>query len=277
MDARSRLFEALGQWSVEICRPDAELAPPQYLLDAIDAATPAPPREPPMEATQDKRGSYWLTPEGRAELRETFDDPNDGNAVRPLLDALEWTEKLAAGEPVALLADRESLATRVDALERALRNVLNTREAEAAAMLSAKNAEENFSASERELDAMTVAMVAASEAEKNARELLADSAEQRRLANRGSEMTEFVRYRFHANEDDYRPVTFPPPGPYWCTGYGEGHSIVVAYLPDGVPVTDYWPEATKIDAHARGEPVFTDRFPKPDWWDSAVSPTGGEG
>jgi hypothetical protein len=36
-DARRRLFEALGQWSVGICRPDAELAPPQYLLDAIAA------------------------------------------------------------------------------------------------------------------------------------------------------------------------------------------------------------------------------------------------
>ncbi len=35
---RAALFQALGQWSVEICRPEAELAPPQYLLDAIDAA-----------------------------------------------------------------------------------------------------------------------------------------------------------------------------------------------------------------------------------------------
>jgi hypothetical protein len=36
-----------------------------------------------------KRGTYWLTPEGRAELRDTFSDPEDDNAVRPLLDALE--------------------------------------------------------------------------------------------------------------------------------------------------------------------------------------------
>lgn len=41
-DKRGKLFEALGTWSVEICRPDAELAPPQYLLDAIDAACAAP-------------------------------------------------------------------------------------------------------------------------------------------------------------------------------------------------------------------------------------------
>src|SRR6266496_4361225 len=39
-----------------------------------------------------KRGAYWLSTEGREEIRETWDDPNDGNCVLPLLDALEAAE-----------------------------------------------------------------------------------------------------------------------------------------------------------------------------------------
>lgn len=34
------------------------------------------------------------------------------------------------------------------------------------------------------------------------------------------------RHRFHANEDDYRSVIWPPLGPYWCSGYGDGYSTV---------------------------------------------------
>lgn len=40
-----------------------------------------------------KRGAYWTSPVGRAELREDFDQHDDGNAVRPLLDALDAAEK----------------------------------------------------------------------------------------------------------------------------------------------------------------------------------------
>lgn len=36
-DLKGRLWQALGKWSVEICNPAAELAPPQYLIDAVDA------------------------------------------------------------------------------------------------------------------------------------------------------------------------------------------------------------------------------------------------
>lgn len=73
-------------------------------------------------------------------------------------------------------------------------------------------------------------------------------------------------HRFRANEDDWRPVKFPPPGPFWCTGYGDGFSIVVAYLPPGVAVTNWWPEASHIDSDEREYIVFTGRFQKPDWW-----------
>jgi len=50
----------------------------------------------PYLAEEERRkresGDYWLTPEGRAKLKETFDDREDGNAVRPLLDRVELLE-----------------------------------------------------------------------------------------------------------------------------------------------------------------------------------------
>jgi hypothetical protein len=55
-----------------------------------------------------KAGHYWLTPEGRAELREIFTDHDDGNAVRPLLDALERAESAANGVAPTLAEAREA-------------------------------------------------------------------------------------------------------------------------------------------------------------------------
>jgi hypothetical protein len=49
-----------------------------------------------------KRGAYWLTKEGRQELRDCFPDHDDGNAVRPLLDYVDRLEaRLAAVEEQA--------------------------------------------------------------------------------------------------------------------------------------------------------------------------------
>lgn len=45
------------------------------------------------ERRQKERGDYWLSEEGREKLKETFDDREDGNAVRPLLDRLELLEE----------------------------------------------------------------------------------------------------------------------------------------------------------------------------------------
>ena len=39
-----------------------------------------------------KVGDFWLTPEGRAEIRATWKNPNDGNIVLPLLNELERLE-----------------------------------------------------------------------------------------------------------------------------------------------------------------------------------------
>jgi hypothetical protein len=75
-----------------------------------------------------------------------------------------------------------------------------------------------------------------------------------------------IRVRFHANEADYRPVNWPVKHPYWCTGYGEGYSIVVSYADDIDYIMHNWPEASEIDIMEEdAEYVFTSRFPKPDW------------
>ena len=76
-----------------------------------------------------------------------------------------------------------------------------------------------------------------------------------------------LRVRFHANLDDWRPIRFPPPGPYWCSGEGFDYAIIVAYLETESQITEFWPEATEIDIMDEDAPVtFTDRFSKPDWW-----------
>lgn len=78
--------------------------------------------------------------------------------------------------------------------------------------------------------------------------------------------TPWIRYRFHSSDEDYRPVLFPPPGPYWCTGWGDDYSIVVAYLPQGESLTTYWPDASCVDEEEVSEIVFNDRFVCPDWY-----------
>lgn len=81
-----------------------------------------------------------------------------------------------------------------------------------------------------------------------------------------------IRARFKANADDYRPVKFPPPYPYWCSGYSLGAdfelsaAIVIAYADSEAQIFEYWPEATDLDAEDAAEVQFSDRFPKPDWW-----------
>jgi hypothetical protein len=83
-------------------------------------------------------------------------------------------------------------------------------------------------------------------------------------------VTSWDRIRFHASADDHRCVVWPPLGPYWRSGEGDGYSIIVAYLPAGTKnsvLKKYWPEASAIDRMQEGVQIeFTDRFAKPDWW-----------
>ncbi len=74
-----------------------------------------------------------------------------------------------------------------------------------------------------------------------------------------------IRARFHANEADYRPVKWPVKHPFWCTGYGDGYSIVVAYADNVEEIMENWPEATELDIEECSGYTFTSRFPKPAW------------
>ena len=77
-----------------------------------------------------------------------------------------------------------------------------------------------------------------------------------------------IRARFKADAEDYRPIKWPPPGPYWCTGYAGDMSsaVVVAYADSEDQIREYWPEATDIESEPRDSYTFTDRFPQPQWW-----------
>lgn len=77
------------------------------------------------------------------------------------------------------------------------------------------------------------------------------------------------RLRFKTKSvDDWRPVKWPMPGPYWCSGYAgdDSYAIIIAYMPKGKSVKKYWPDAYEIDSTEEDVITYSDRFPKPDWW-----------
>lgn len=75
--------------------------------------------------------------------------------------------------------------------------------------------------------------------------------------------------------NDPRPITFPPPGPYWISGYvGEEleEAILIAYLPNKSDLKKYWPEAKAVEWSSQQTPIeFTSRFPQPTWWNETES------
>lgn len=84
-----------------------------------------------------------------------------------------------------------------------------------------------------------------------------------------------LRIRFKVADPDYRPITFPPPWPWWCTGsaHDESYSVLVAYAESESQLLEFWPDATDLDADETDEITFTSRFPAPDWWqDKGVFP-----
>lgn len=77
--------------------------------------------------------------------------------------------------------------------------------------------------------------------------------------------------RFKANPDDFRSVVWPVKYPYWCSGYGcseDGidYSVVVAYVTGEEMILEQWPEATEIDMTPVDAITFSDRFPRPEWY-----------
>lgn len=74
------------------------------------------------------------------------------------------------------------------------------------------------------------------------------------------------RARFHANENDFRSINWPVKYPYWCSGYGDDYSVVVAYVESEEEIITNWPEANNIDVEEVDKIIFTSRFKKPDWF-----------
>jgi hypothetical protein len=80
----------------------------------------------------------------------------------------------------------------------------------------------------------------------------------------------WLRYRFYSSAEDYRPIYEPPAlpvGPWWCSGYsGDDKSVLIAYVKSEQDILNQWPEA-EIESFVEVDKIkFTDRFPKPDWW-----------
>lgn len=87
-------------------------------------------------------------------------------------------------------------------------------------------------------------------------------------------MSEWYRVRFRADEDA-RPIKWPPPGPYWCSGYTmSGVAIVVAYVRDVAQIAEFWPDSHDLDWTEEAEITFSSRFAEPDWW-RELNSTGG--
>lgn len=81
----------------------------------------------------------------------------------------------------------------------------------------------------------------------------------------------WVWTRFHASDDDWRPIYLPSEGhpglgPYWCSGYGHDYATICAWVRPGEDVRKWWPEATHITREEPSPLRFSDRFPEPEWW-----------
>ena len=80
----------------------------------------------------------------------------------------------------------------------------------------------------------------------------------------------WLRFRFYSDAEDIRPIyKLPntPEGPWWCSGYSGDRAILIAYVKSEDTLFRQWPEAEIDEVAERDEIIFTDRFPKPDWWD----------
>lgn len=89
-----------------------------------------------------------------------------------------------------------------------------------------------------------------------------------------SDSGKWQRVRFSVPSEDYRPVTFPPPGPYWCSGYGsDDEAILVAYVRTEDQVREFWPDSSPLHFSDECDGItFTSRFPEPAWW-AAIAAT----
>lgn len=76
------------------------------------------------------------------------------------------------------------------------------------------------------------------------------------------------RYRFTTRfVDDYRPLIFNPKYPFWCSGYGDETATIIAWLPADEDLLKYWDDADDIDYTEHSEIKFSDRFPRPSYFE----------
>lgn len=77
-----------------------------------------------------------------------------------------------------------------------------------------------------------------------------------------------LRVRFYANPDDPRPVKWPVKHPYWITGQtADGsNSVVVSYADNLDYIREHWPEALISSYREVSDYLFTNRFPRPEWF-----------
>ena len=78
-----------------------------------------------------------------------------------------------------------------------------------------------------------------------------------------------IRARFSlVGVKDWRPVVWPIKHPYWVSGYDSADQpVIVAYADDEAEILRQWPEAElPLDVEPASGYMFTDRFPKPEWF-----------
>lgn len=84
-----------------------------------------------------------------------------------------------------------------------------------------------------------------------------------------------IRAVFKVLSSDPRPVSWPIPHPYWHTGTwyddypdkdrGSG-ACIVAYADDVQQLKTLWPDLFALESDDVQDYVFTERFPRPDWF-----------
>jgi hypothetical protein len=78
------------------------------------------------------------------------------------------------------------------------------------------------------------------------------------------------RYRFKTGAvNDPRPLIFNPKYPWWITGTAgdESHVTIVAYIPATENLETYWDDAYDTEFTEHSEIKFTDRFPRPAYFE----------
>ena len=84
-----------------------------------------------------------------------------------------------------------------------------------------------------------------------------------------TENKNWKRYRFKTySVEDYRPLVFNPKYPFWCSGYGDCYAVIIAYLPFNEDLLKYWDDAFEIEFTEEDEIKFSDRFPKPKYFEA---------